>query len=380
MLDGGVNHDQPPGHSTPTATSAGDPQRPLPTSAGDGQGSRVGPGSTAANDQRPPSAARGSGTTQGPNYKPAMKSPPAKQSGTDPLHSGADLRPGGQYGDSNSNAPSGGQSQPGLLPSSAQPNGYLGAMTPVTSVTPRSGAGQGSAKPIPAGDGASPGAPASSRPPPVPPGGEGHLRQGPQRESTHPSSNSSTQQPQQKDQLPTISPDQLSHTPSSAAEAPTTANDNTNNRGSLPNTNTTPRTLLMSDPPRESNMSSSPAQAYVTQEHPTLEENHQEEDALNLKPPLEGEEASFTTSPAPPTEYTYGWGSCRPQCLQFLNKPVWVVTFLCAAIVAESMATIGLVSISVSTLETRFQLSSNQAGLIPSAYEFAGLPALIISG
>ena len=82
----------------------------------------------------------------------------------------------------------------------------------------------------------------------------------------------------------------------------------------------------------------------------------------------------------PPYPESYGWGNFRPACLQFLNKPVWVVVFMCVAIVAESMATVGLVSISISTLETRFQLSSHETGFIPSAYECAGLPALIISG
>lgn len=85
-------------------------------------------------------------------------------------------------------------------------------------------------------------------------------------------------------------------------------------------------------------------------------------------------------APAPPPAQRYGWGRFTPDCLQFLNSPFWFLIIVCVAVTAESMLVNGLVAVSISSIETRFDLSSSQAGAIPSVYELGGIPCMLFIG
>jgi MFS family permease len=57
-----------------------------------------------------------------------------------------------------------------------------------------------------------------------------------------------------------------------------------------------------------------------------------------------------------------------------------VITFLCIAALGQSMSVNGLIGVTLSTIQRRFNLSSSQTAWITSAYEVAGIPALLIVG
>jgi solute carrier organic anion transporter family, member 4A len=58
----------------------------------------------------------------------------------------------------------------------------------------------------------------------------------------------------------------------------------------------------------------------------------------------------------------------------------WLLAFLCVAAVGQSMSVNGLIGVTISTIERRFALSSSQTAWITSAYEVAGIPALLVVG
>ena len=78
------------------------------------------------------------------------------------------------------------------------------------------------------------------------------------------------------------------------------------------------------------------------------------------------------------TDLRFGWFSFRPNCLQWLNRSVWFLIFMCYGNMFQSMLVNGLMGVVVSTLEKRFDLSSSQSSFIVSAYEIATIPVLIV--
>jgi len=74
----------------------------------------------------------------------------------------------------------------------------------------------------------------------------------------------------------------------------------------------------------------------------------------------------------PPTSDDYAQKCLGGRC--------WLLTFLCVAAVGQSMSVNGLIGVTISTIERRFALSSSQTAWITSAYEIAGIPALLVVG
>ena len=55
----------------------------------------------------------------------------------------------------------------------------------------------------------------------------------------------------------------------------------------------------------------------------------------------------------------YGFCGCSPKILQGLLKPVWFLVFMCFGNVFQSMLVNGLIGVILSSLETRFDLTSS---------------------
>ena len=70
----------------------------------------------------------------------------------------------------------------------------------------------------------------------------------------------------------------------------------------------------------------------------------------------------------------------RPACLQFLANARSFLLFMCLCGFFQSMATNGLLGVTISTIERRFALSSSQSAWIAASYEIAAAPALLIIG
>ncbi|XP_071493576.1 solute carrier organic anion transporter family member 4A1-like, partial [Diadema antillarum] len=69
----------------------------------------------------------------------------------------------------------------------------------------------------------------------------------------------------------------------------------------------------------------------------------------------------------------FGWLGFRPNCVQFLNNPIGYCVMLCLVTLIQGMTAFGLVYISLTTIEKRFDLNSVQSGTIVSAYDFSTL-------
>ena len=93
--------------------------------------------------------------------------------------------------------------------------------------------------------------------------------------------------------------------------------------------------------------------------------------------------SATSTSPLAPldeVEYRYGWFSYTPDWLQFMCKNAVFIFFGCIACIAQTMVVNGLIGVSISSWETRFNLSSSQAGLVSVAYELSAIPILLLLG
>ncbi|XP_072018412.1 solute carrier organic anion transporter family member 4A1-like [Amphiura filiformis] len=69
----------------------------------------------------------------------------------------------------------------------------------------------------------------------------------------------------------------------------------------------------------------------------------------------------------------YGYGSCRPKCMQMLNNSKCFLFVLCLYCFTQGMAVNGLVYTMISTLERRFNLTSVQSAFISSSYDLFGM-------
>ncbi|XP_036165930.1 solute carrier organic anion transporter family member 4C1 isoform X2 [Myotis myotis] len=66
-----------------------------------------------------------------------------------------------------------------------------------------------------------------------------------------------------------------------------------------------------------------------------------------------------------------GWGSFRPQCLQLCNTPQGFLVHYCLLALTQGVVVNGLVNISISTIEKRYEMKSSLTGLISSSYDIA---------
>lgn len=71
------------------------------------------------------------------------------------------------------------------------------------------------------------------------------------------------------------------------------------------------------------------------------------------------------------TEGPCGWGRFTPRCLQSCNNAVGYLVFFSLLAIMQGTIVNGLVNVSISTIERRFQLNSSLTGLVASSYDIA---------
>ncbi|XP_051850254.1 solute carrier organic anion transporter family member 4C1-like [Antechinus flavipes] len=77
--------------------------------------------------------------------------------------------------------------------------------------------------------------------------------------------------------------------------------------------------------------------------------------------------------PAPPEleEGPCGWGRFTPDCLQHCNNPKGFLFHYCLLALIQGIVVNGLVNISISTIEKRYELKSSLTGLVSSSYDIS---------
>ena len=74
---------------------------------------------------------------------------------------------------------------------------------------------------------------------------------------------------------------------------------------------------------------------------------------------------------------SYGWFSFRPKWLQSLNKPWCFLIVISIAAFFQGAIINGFVNVSLTSIETRFGLSSQLVGIIPPSYDIGGFLSVI---
>ncbi len=74
----------------------------------------------------------------------------------------------------------------------------------------------------------------------------------------------------------------------------------------------------------------------------------------------------------------FGFLSFKPSCLQVFNTAGWFVFALFWANSFQSMVSNGLLGVVITSIETRFQLTSGQSSWIAASYEIAAIPVLLV--
>ncbi|XP_066269957.1 solute carrier organic anion transporter family member 4C1-like isoform X2 [Branchiostoma lanceolatum] len=66
-----------------------------------------------------------------------------------------------------------------------------------------------------------------------------------------------------------------------------------------------------------------------------------------------------------------GWSRFRPACLQCCNNANGVLFFLCMFSFTQGVIVNGLVNVSITSIETRFELPSSNTGIVSASYDIA---------
>jgi MFS family permease len=103
--------------------------------------------------------------------------------------------------------------------------------------------------------------------------------------------------------------------------------------------------------------------------------NHSAENGHCLPPDKDGKSMMTTTTKK--DELRYGCFGFLPDRLQWLNNIRFAVLFISLAHCFQNTAN-GLLGVSLSTMEKRFDLSSSQSSWIASAYEIGQIPTIIV--
>ncbi|XP_058680168.1 solute carrier organic anion transporter family member 4C1-like [Ammospiza nelsoni] len=85
-----------------------------------------------------------------------------------------------------------------------------------------------------------------------------------------------------------------------------------------------------------------------------------------------GAGAAAPAGPGPyPEEGACGWGPCAPRALQFCNNAKGYLAAYSLLAVFQGIVVNGLINISISTIEKRYELNSSLTGLISASYDIA---------
>ncbi|XP_050768816.1 solute carrier organic anion transporter family member 4C1-like [Gymnogyps californianus] len=66
-----------------------------------------------------------------------------------------------------------------------------------------------------------------------------------------------------------------------------------------------------------------------------------------------------------------GWGRCAPKALQLCNNPEGYLAVYSLLAIFQGIVVNGLINISISTIEKRYELNSSLTGLISASYDIA---------
>nr|CAB3266358.1 solute carrier organic anion transporter family member 4A1-like [Phallusia mammillata] len=92
----------------------------------------------------------------------------------------------------------------------------------------------------------------------------------------------------------------------------------------------------------------------------------------------EGSTQSPPSDLSPNTVYQFGWGYLQPRCLQkSFNNAKMFLFLLTMANIMQGIIINGLLKVSVTSIERRFNLLSSESGLIVSGYDIAGCLSLL---
>ncbi|XP_012496511.1 PREDICTED: solute carrier organic anion transporter family member 4C1 [Propithecus coquereli] len=120
---------------------------------------------------------------------------------------------------------------------------------------------------------------------------------------------------------------------------------------------------LSSVPQREDSQPQEPQEPQDPQKSP-------EPPLPSATPPVSQEQPG----PQPLSEFEEGpcgWRNFHPQCLQRCNTPQGFLLHYCLLAVTQGIVVNGLVNISISTIEKRYEMKSSLTGLISSSYDIS---------
>ncbi|XP_023977638.1 solute carrier organic anion transporter family member 4C1 [Physeter macrocephalus] len=116
--------------------------------------------------------------------------------------------------------------------------------------------------------------------------------------------------------------------------------------------------VLSTNPLREGSQPQEPQEPQKSPEPP-----------LSSVTPPGSQERSGPESLSEYEEGPCGWGNFQPQCLRCCNTPQGFLFHYCLLALTQGMVVNGLVNISISTIEKRYELKSSLTGLISSSYD-----------
>ncbi|XP_058132646.1 solute carrier organic anion transporter family member 4C1 isoform X2 [Dasypus novemcinctus] len=126
--------------------------------------------------------------------------------------------------------------------------------------------------------------------------------------------------------------------------------------------------FVPSSPDTPRHLSASPAQVEVS----SLNPDTQEADSQPQEPPPPpSQDRSGPQSQPEFEEGPCGWGNFHPECLQRCNTPQGFLLHYCLLALTQGIVVNGLVNISISTIEKRYEMKSSLTGLISSSYDIA---------
>ncbi|XP_059549985.1 solute carrier organic anion transporter family member 4C1 [Myotis daubentonii] len=130
--------------------------------------------------------------------------------------------------------------------------------------------------------------------------------------------------------------------------------------------------FLSSSPDSPRRVSAAPANTKTETSRPPEPPKHPK----SREPPPPAAAAPDSGAPSGPeslseSEGPCGWGSFRPQCLQLCNTPQGFLVHYCLLALTQGVVVNGLVNISISTIEKRYEMKSSLTGLISSSYDIA---------
>ncbi|XP_069348762.1 solute carrier organic anion transporter family member 4C1 [Eulemur rufifrons] len=131
------------------------------------------------------------------------------------------------------------------------------------------------------------------------------------------------------------------------------------------------------DTPRRVSASPSQVEVSALSSVPQREDSQLQEPQESPEPPLPAATPPVSQEqpgPQPLSEFEEGpcgWRNFHPQCLQRCNTPQGFLLHYCLLALTQGIVVNGLVNISISTIEKRYEMKSSLTGLISSSYDIS---------